>query len=155
MTVSSDAYGSLPKFDEHGVLTGYEYGKPNSLLRVLKYEGGERGEEERRQGRGEKGEEKGQGKEEERGRGEEKMEGDILTVLYRCLVMEKKIPLPEALAPFTSNAADVLKLKGKKGRIERGGDADVIVLDEEMNIKYVIAKGRGGQESNVHQEGNV
>jgi hypothetical protein len=37
VTVSSDAYGSLPKFDEHGVLVGYDYGKPTSLLRVLKY----------------------------------------------------------------------------------------------------------------------
>ena len=102
----------------------------------MKEERGERGGEEEREERRGKG-----GRKKERGGGEEKMEGDILTVLYRCLVMEKKIPLPEALAPFTSNAADVLKLKGKKGRIERGGDADVIVLDEEMNIKYVIAKG--------------
>lgn len=37
ITVSSDAYGSLPKFDNKGNLIGYDYGRPDTLLTVLKY----------------------------------------------------------------------------------------------------------------------
>jgi beta-aspartyl-dipeptidase (metallo-type) len=44
------------------------------------------------------------------------------------------------LAVFTSNPANILKLHGK-GKIEQGVDADLVILDKEMNIKYVVAKG--------------
>ena len=36
ITVSSDSYGSLPRFDAKGNLIGYEYGKPSSLLALLR-----------------------------------------------------------------------------------------------------------------------
>jgi beta-aspartyl-dipeptidase (metallo-type) len=35
LTVSTDAYGSLPVFDEHGKLCRYTYAKPDTLLRFL------------------------------------------------------------------------------------------------------------------------
>lgn len=56
-------------------------------------------------------------------------------------VTEEKIPLQEALKVLTSNPADVLKLK-QKGRIEVGKDADILLFDNEMRIKHMIAMGQ-------------
>ena len=55
-------------------------------------------------------------------------------------MINKSLPLQEALLPFTTTPANILKLKGK-GVILKGTDADLIILDKELNIKYVIAKG--------------
>lgn len=60
--------------------------------------------------------------------------------MFRYLVQTKKIELQDALLPFTSTPARILKLK-QKGKIETGHDADLIILDKSLNIKYVIAKG--------------
>jgi beta-aspartyl-dipeptidase (metallo-type) len=51
------------------------------------------------------------------------------------------LDLSMALKPLTSNVARVLKLPAK-GRIEVGCDADFAVLDGDMNIDLVIARGR-------------
>ena len=51
------------------------------------------------------------------------------------------IPLETALPPFTSNVADLLRLKGK-GRITVNADADLVALDEAGSANLVIARGR-------------
>lgn len=57
-------------------------------------------------------------------------------------VFENKIPFETALKVVTSNPAEELKLKNK-GRIEKGLDADLLLLDEEsLDIDTVIAKGQ-------------
>ncbi|WP_161787068.1 amidohydrolase family protein [Leisingera daeponensis] len=53
---------------------------------------------------------------------------------------DRGVPLPEALAPFTSNAADLLKLH-HKGRLKAGMDADMVVLDENLAVRHVMARG--------------
>jgi beta-aspartyl-dipeptidase (metallo-type) len=40
----------------------------------------------------------------------------------------------------TSNPADILRLQGK-GYIKEGFDADILVLDADFNIKYLMANG--------------
>ena len=50
------------------------------------------------------------------------------------------VPLSEALAPFTSNVADLLKLN-RKGRLAEGMDADLLVLSDDLNIRHVMARG--------------
>ena len=50
------------------------------------------------------------------------------------------VALSEALAPFTSNVADLLKLR-RKGRLKAGMDADMVVLDENLAVRHVIARG--------------
>lgn len=58
------------------------------------------------------------------------------------------VPLAEALAPFTSNVADLLKLR-RKGRLGVHMDADLVVLDENLGVRHVMARGewhvRNGQ----------
>ncbi len=58
---------------------------------------------------------------------------------FRLLVV-KHFDLQTALQFITLNPASILKLKGK-GKIEVGSDADIIIMDQDMNIQFVIAKG--------------
>ena len=65
-----------------------------------------------------------------------------------CLLKEVKecvertdIPLEIALSTITSNPAEILNLKGK-GKIEEGNDADLCILDQNLQVMEVIAKGK-------------
>lgn len=65
-----------------------------------------------------------------------------------CLLKEVKecverteIPLEIALSTITSNPAEILNLKGK-GKIEEGNDADLCILDHNLQVMEVIAKGK-------------
>jgi len=59
----------------------------------------------------------------------------------RDAVREEKIPLETALTVITSNPARNLRLKSK-GRIRIGKDADLVLLDENLEIDTVISRGR-------------
>ena len=66
----------------------------------------------------------------------------------RCLikaikdsVKKQNIPLEIAIRALTSNPAKAFKLKNK-GRIEKGFDADLCLLDKNLDIDTVIAKGK-------------
>jgi beta-aspartyl-dipeptidase (metallo-type) len=48
--------------------------------------------------------------------------------------------LERVLPPFTSNVADLLRLP-RKGRLAVGGDADLLVLDEQGNLRDVMCRG--------------
>lgn len=56
-------------------------------------------------------------------------------------VFNEKLPLETVLRAVTSNPAKIFKFKNK-GRIEKGFDADLCILDESLNINTVIAKGK-------------
>ena len=68
-----------------------------------------------------------------------------MTNLYRAvrrMVAEENIPLETALPFITSNVAKALDLYPRKGAVRTGGDADLVLLDQDLNISGVIAKGR-------------
>ncbi|MCC7014641.1 MAG: beta-aspartyl-peptidase [Planctomycetes bacterium] len=50
-------------------------------------------------------------------------------------------PLEDVLPAFTSNVAELLRLRGK-GRVALGADADLVVLDEAHAVRDVMALGR-------------
>ncbi|WP_448523907.1 beta-aspartyl-peptidase [Pseudothermotoga sp.] len=50
-------------------------------------------------------------------------------------------PLEKALLPITKNVAKILKLT-HKGTLSTGMDADIVLLDQDLNIDTVIAKGK-------------
>ncbi|GLC31375.1 beta-aspartyl-peptidase [Clostridium omnivorum] len=57
-------------------------------------------------------------------------------------VLSENVQFEDAIKVITANPAEILKLKGK-GRIAKGYDADVVLLDEkDLSIDTVIAKGR-------------
>eukprot|EP01012_Entosiphon_sulcatum_P021600 TRINITY_DN26441_c0_g1_i1.p1 TRINITY_DN26441_c0_g1~~TRINITY_DN26441_c0_g1_i1.p1 ORF type:complete len:504 (+),score=67.27 TRINITY_DN26441_c0_g1_i1:27-1514(+) len=79
--------------------------------------------------------------------------------LVRFWTNETDVPRESVLALFTRNPANFLQLKGGKGRIVTGGDADVLLVDlndltvrdvepthpapnDPQRIRYVLARGR-------------
>jgi beta-aspartyl-dipeptidase (metallo-type) len=56
-------------------------------------------------------------------------------------VFKEDIPLEIAIRAITSNPAKILKLN-KKGRIEINLDADICLIDENLDVDMVIAKGK-------------
>ncbi len=68
--------------------------------------------------------------------------GQPKTIFHETMDLWRKegLPLEQALQPATSNPADILKLRGK-GRIEAGGDADIMLLDREGSLRHLLANG--------------
>jgi beta-aspartyl-dipeptidase (metallo-type) len=60
---------------------------------------------------------------------------------FRDLVVKKILPLEGAARLFSTNAAEFYKLGGK-GRVAAGVDADLILLDRDLVLKGVFAKGK-------------
>lgn len=56
-------------------------------------------------------------------------------------LLERGQPLERVLPAFTSNPADLLRL-ADKGRIEAGGDADLVILNPNGELTDVMAMGR-------------
>ena len=92
VTVSSDAYGSLPVFNQDGKLISYTYQKPNVLLKNFK-------------------------------------------------ALSARFGVQTILPFFTKNVAEVLQLKNK-GELKQGNDADLLILDQNFNLQYVISSGQ-------------
>ena len=68
-----------------------------------------------------------------------------ITALFnviRGLYQKKDIPLEEALKLATENPAKALKLFPRKGQLADGADADIVFLDEDLNIDTVFAMGK-------------
>ena len=63
---------------------------------------------------------------------------DTVRGLVRC----ENLPLEEAILPVTVNPAKALGLAGKKGVLAPGADADILLLDDDLNIDTTIALGR-------------
>ncbi|MFA5093808.1 MAG: N-acetylglucosamine-6-phosphate deacetylase [Candidatus Omnitrophota bacterium] len=52
------------------------------------------------------------------------------------------ISLPEAVKMVTANPARLLSIDGRKGSLEAGKDADIVVFDRNIDVKFVSVKGR-------------
>jgi len=65
-----------------------------------------------------------------------------LRKVLKHLVDSRMLSLSEALKLITSNPADRLGLSDLKGRLQEGTDADLVILDEDLRIDQVFAKGQ-------------
>ena len=72
----------------------------------------------------------------------ESFAGSVAT-MHRCVrtMREAGIPLSEAVRMASENPARRVGA-AKKGRIAAGMDADLLLLDEELNLQWVMAGGR-------------
>lgn len=52
------------------------------------------------------------------------------------------IPFEKIVRTVTINPAKLLKIENKKGLLKRGNDADIVILDKELNIKDIFVKGK-------------
>jgi len=97
VTVSSDAFGSSPLFNNQGELIGYGVCKPTTLLEVISESH-----------------------------------------------LKRKHSLHSILALFTKNPATLYQFK-EKGQIEKGFDADILLVsiqDNSIQLELTMAKGR-------------
>ena len=66
---------------------------------------------------------------------------DVMACM-RTAVRTMGIPLTSAVKAATVNPARALGLDGKLGAIAPGYQADAVVLDRDLNIKYVVLRGK-------------
>lgn len=70
--------------------------------------------------------------------------GSIATMdrLIRTMVNKVGIPLGDACRMASETPARIIGVDKKKGTLEKGKDADIVMFDQNLNLKCVIAMGR-------------
>ncbi len=69
--------------------------------------------------------------------------GSIATMdrLVRTMVQQVGIPLEDACRMISETPAHIIGVDRRKGTLEKGKDADIIMFDQALNLKCVIAMG--------------
>ncbi|MGM9759607.1 MAG: N-acetylglucosamine-6-phosphate deacetylase [Parabacteroides sp.] len=69
--------------------------------------------------------------------------GSIATmdVLVRTMVQKADVPLADALRMASETPARLLGVDDRKGSLQRGKDADILILDRNLNVRSVWSKG--------------
>ena len=62
--------------------------------------------------------------------------------LVRNMYKEVKVPLWDAVKMMTLTPARVVGAENRKGRIEKGFDADIILFDKDINVSSVMVSGK-------------
>ena len=68
-----------------------------------------------------------------------------MTSLYACILAlhkEQGVPFEKAIRLITENVAKGLEIYPKKGCLTEESDADLLILDDDLSISWVIAKGK-------------
>ena len=94
VSLSSDAYGSQPRFNEAGECVGLTYASPKYLHKTIQ------------------------------------------------ALVRMGMPLAQALKLLTTTPATLLAQDGRKGCIDAGADADLLVLDADLEIDSLFARGQ-------------
>jgi N-acetylglucosamine-6-phosphate deacetylase len=70
--------------------------------------------------------------------------GSVATAdrLVRTMISDGGVSLTETIKMISSTPARILGIEQAKGSITIGKDADIVVFDEKINIKYTIVGGR-------------
>jgi N-acetylglucosamine-6-phosphate deacetylase len=69
--------------------------------------------------------------------------GSVATTnrLVRTMIQTANVPLVEAVRMMTLTPARIMKIDKQKGSIVKGKDADMVIFDNDINIKTAIVKG--------------
>lgn len=70
--------------------------------------------------------------------------GSVATAdrLVRTMINLADVPLIEAVRMITKTPARIMKIDDKKGSLAEGKDADVLIFDEDINIKMTMINGK-------------
>ncbi len=70
--------------------------------------------------------------------------GSIISLLdaVRCAVQAGGLSIEQAVTLATRNPAYWIGLGGRKGAIRLGADADMLVLNQDLSLRHVIAAGK-------------
>lgn len=64
-----------------------------------------------------------------------------LAACVKVAVRKMGVPLEDAVRAATLSPARAIGIDGERGSLEAGKIADVVVLDQELNVKHVIVRG--------------
>lgn len=70
--------------------------------------------------------------------------GSVATMdrLIRTVVQKAEIPLADAVRTASETPAKIMGVYDRKGSLQKGKDADIIVMDENLNVRAVWAMGK-------------
>jgi N-acetylglucosamine-6-phosphate deacetylase len=70
--------------------------------------------------------------------------GSVATAdrLVRTMIKIADVPLADAVLMITKTPARIMNVENKKGSLVVGKDADIIIFDEDINIKMTMVKGK-------------
>ena len=70
--------------------------------------------------------------------------GSIATMdrLIRTMVQKAEIPLADAVRMASETPARIMGVSDRKGTLQKGKDADIIVMDDKLQIRAVWAMGK-------------
>ncbi|REA64535.1 N-acetylglucosamine-6-phosphate deacetylase [Dyadobacter luteus] len=83
--------------------------------------------------------------------------GSVATAdrLIRNMISMAGVPLTEALKMMTLTPARIMKVDDRKGSLQKGKDADVIIFDDKICIQKTFIKGKMVYEKQATSAGNV
>ena len=64
-----------------------------------------------------------------------------MDTLVRTMVNKAGIPLADAVRMASETPANLIGISDKKGSLQKGKDADVVIMDRDINIRCVLSKG--------------
>ncbi|EGO64976.1 beta-aspartyl-peptidase [Acetonema longum] len=67
---------------------------------------------------------------------------DASLMVLKNLVQQEKLDIGQAIPFFTAHVAKVLGIYPRKGCIRQDSDADLLVMDRDLKLQVVLAKGR-------------
>jgi N-acetylglucosamine-6-phosphate deacetylase len=65
-----------------------------------------------------------------------------LSLALKNMAQFTALPFEKILRMVTINPAKLLRIESQKGGLKRGSDADIVILDREMNLSYVFFRGK-------------
>ncbi len=76
--------------------------------------------------------------------------GSIATMdrLIRTMVQKVDIPLADTIRMASETPAKIMGIYDRKGSLQKGKDADILVLDKELNVRAVWSMGKLVEETN-------
>lgn len=77
--------------------------------------------------------------------------GSIATMdtLVRTMVQKADIPLADAVRMVSETPARLMGVSDRKGTLQRGKDADIVILDRNLNVRAVWSRGKMVTEANT------
>ena len=70
--------------------------------------------------------------------------GSIATMdrLIRTMVQKAEIPLEDTIRMISETPAKIMGIYDRKGSLQRGKDADILILDKDLEVRAVWAMGK-------------
>lgn len=72
-----------------------------------------------------------------------------MDVLVRVMVQKAEIPLADAVRMASESPARIIGVADKKGSLQKGKDADIVIMDEHLNVRCVMSMGHIVPETNT------